>query len=102
MYQYAPQAPQANVYGVPAPATKTCTGFGVTALVTGILGILFAWVPGFGLVLAAVGTVFGGIAVARTRRASVPGKGMAIAGLVMGIVGVVLFALIVIVVAINS
>ncbi|MEX0985351.1 MAG: DUF4190 domain-containing protein [Actinomycetota bacterium] len=53
----------------------------VTALVLGLVGFL---IP---LVLSVMAIVFGGIAINNSNAKGAPGKGMAIAGLVLGIVG---------------
>lgn len=68
-------------------------GFGVTALVLGIVAIFLCWIPIFGLILPILALVFGGIGIYLQN-----GKGMAVAGLVLGIVtfalnmGIMLFA----------
>jgi hypothetical protein len=61
----------------------------VAALVCGIVGIVGGWIPGinyFALVLAILGIVFGAIAL---KSASADKRGMAMAGLVLGIIGTV-------------
>ena len=60
---------------------------GIIALVCGIVSIVMCWVPLVGLVSAIIGIVFGskGMKIAQ-------GKGMAIAGLVTGIIGLILSA----------
>jgi hypothetical protein len=71
----------------------TGTGFGVTALVTGIVGTFLCWIPVFGLPLLAV--VFGSVGLTKTIRGSWnSGKGLDIAGLCLGIVGA-LFAVLI-------
>jgi hypothetical protein len=68
------------------------SGFAVTALVTGIVGLVLSWVPGLDLVLAAVAIVFGSLGWHYAGTRGLAGKGMAIAGLTMGIITVVIFA----------
>lgn len=85
--QYAPQ-PQ---YGYPAPVVIAQTpgnGLGTAGFVTGLLGLIFCWVPVFGLILGVLGIVLGGagMSYARKNRAS---SGLAIAGLVLGIISLV-------------
>jgi hypothetical protein len=63
----------------PAPAAKI--GFGVTALVLGLVGILFCWIPLFGLILPILALIFGGIGIYLQS-----GRGMAVAGLVIGLI----------------
>jgi len=69
------------------------SGFAVTALVTGIVGLVLSWVPGLDLVLAIVAITFGSLGWHYANARSLAGKGMAIAGLVMGIITAVIFAI---------
>ena len=74
-----------------APSPKV--GFGVTALVLGIVAVFLCWIPLFGLILPILAMIFGGIGIYLHN-----GRGMAVAGLVLGIVtfaltmGLMLFA----------
>ena len=86
-----PTIPQSD----PTPTTPTPTppaaaaarnGFGVTALVLGIIGAVFCWIPGLGGGLAVLAVIFGGLGYARARRGEANNPGMAIAGLVLGVV----------------
>ena len=71
--------------GTPPPAAPAAppakVGFGVTALVLGIIAIFLCWIPLFGLILPILALVFGGIGIYLQN-----GKGMAVAGLVLGII----------------
>jgi hypothetical protein len=61
----------------------------IAALVCGIVGIVGGWIPGFNvfaLVLAILGIVFGALAM---KNAAADKKGIATAGLVLGIIGTV-------------
>jgi len=63
-------------------------GMAIAGFVTGILGICF----GFSLLFAILGVVFSAISLKRIRRnPDLGGKGLATAGLVLGIVGVAIF-----------
>lgn len=77
-----PPAP-VSVY-VAAPAQRQTSGFAVASLVLGIL-----WLAGIGSVLA---VVFGAIAIRQINQSGgrQSGKGMAVAGLVLGVVFLVL------------
>lgn len=69
----------------PKNSTPTASSaFSITSLVTGITGLVFIWAPLFGFVLSVLAIIFGGIALKK----QFPSKGMAIAGLITGIVGV--------------
>jgi hypothetical protein len=83
----------------PQPVPAKTQGFSVTALVTGVVGLVFCWVPGLNLTLGVVATVFGALAVRNERRGLTGGKGMAIAGLVTGIITVVIAGTLLIVAA---
>jgi hypothetical protein len=68
--QYA--APQ------PAQAPPKGKGFAITALVLGIVALIFSWVPVFGLILGALAVVFGVVGLLKSSRP------MSIVGLVLG------------------
>ena len=61
-------------------------GTSVAALVCGILGLIFFWIPGLNLVLCLTGLICGIIAVAKGHG----GRGMAITGLVLSIIDCIL------------
>ncbi len=93
-YYYASQTgygetPATSGYGsgyassYPAPSRGT-DGFAIAALVTGILG------------LAIVPLILGILAIARINRSGQDGKGLAIAGIVLGVIGIVGWILIVV------
>jgi len=67
--------------GQPAGAPPVSVGFGVTALVLGIVGVFLFWIPFFGLILPILAVIFGCIGIYRQS-----GRGMAVAGLVIGII----------------
>lgn len=62
------------------------SGVSVAALVCGILGLLFFWVPGVNLGLCLAGVICGIVAMVK----SAGGKGMAITGLVLSIIDCIL------------
>lgn len=81
-YQPGPgPVPYANVMPV---AVYNPTGKAIAGLITGILSIVFCWIPFIGIILGIVGIVTGN----QGRRST--SKGMAMAGLATGIVGIVL------------
>jgi hypothetical protein len=79
---YAPQ----TVF-VQAPA-QPGNGLGVAGFVTGLLGLIFCWVPALGIILALLGVIMGGVGIATGKKkgASI---GLAIAGLVLGIIALI-------------
>lgn len=64
-------------------------GLGVAGMVCGIIGLVFCWVPFFGFILSLLGCIFGGVQLAKIKKDSSKygGKGQAVTGLVLGIVG---------------
>ena len=77
-----PQAPPAySPQYAPAPARPTVDGLAVASMVLGII-----WLWWIGSILA---VIFGGVAIKRINASNgwKTGKGMAIAGLVLGLVG---------------
>ncbi|MDQ1602221.1 MAG: hypothetical protein QOE01_66 [Actinomycetota bacterium] len=92
-YGQAPygQAPQG--YGYP-PQPQPTNGLAVASLVLGIL-----WLFWLGSLLA---VIFGHIALSQIRRRGEGGRGMAIAGLVLGYIGVAFFLLFFVVGAIGA
>lgn len=67
-------------------------GFGTTALVTGVVGLLVAWIPiiGFlGFILGTIAVIFGAIAIFRAHKDHVTSKGLAYSGTILGVVAFV-------------
>jgi hypothetical protein len=93
--QYGPQYPGQQGYGpVFVPATKT-NGFSIASLVLGIL-----WIYWIGSILA---LVFGYVAKSQIDRSGglQSGRGMAIAGIVLGWIGVGILTLVIVLVIIG-
>jgi hypothetical protein len=67
------------------------SGSSITGLVTGIVGLVLCWVPGVGLILGIIGTTFGAIGMRQSRVFGKGGFGMAVAGLVCGILAIIAF-----------
>ena len=81
--QYYGQPVKAVVYDA---VPDQMHGTSVAALVCGILGLLFFWIPGLDLILCLAGLICGIIAVAK----GFGGRGMAITGLVLSIIDCIL------------
>jgi len=64
-------------------------GPSIGGMVCGILSIILWWFPIVGIILGIVGTAISGKAIGAANRGEASGKGMAIAGLVCGIIGIV-------------
>jgi len=74
---------QPHAYGRPSPRN----GLAITSLVLGILALLTCWLTFPGIILGILAVIFGGIGIARGRADRVSNKGMAIAGLITGVLG---------------
>jgi hypothetical protein len=92
----APAPPPLPLYGAPlygapyGPPTGVRNGFGLAALVLGIATVLLFWVPFVGVVLGLLAVVFAVLGRSRVRRAEASNGGVVVAGLVTGLVGLVL------------
>ncbi|WP_037870780.1 DUF4190 domain-containing protein [Streptomyces sp. SPB074] len=64
-------------------------GLAVAALVCGIAAVVLCWTIAGGIILGVLGLVFGIIAMRRSQRTGAPNRGLGIAGLVLGGVGVI-------------
>lgn len=66
-------------------------------MVLGILGLVLCWLPFVGWLCALIGIILGALGMGKAKKVGGAGKGMAIAGLICGIlgllVGVILFVL---------
>jgi hypothetical protein len=86
-------APAKMLFGGVNPDDKPRTdGMSIAAMVCGIVGVLL---PGSGIILSILAIIFGGVGMGRTsRNPELKGKGMAITGLVLGIVGLLVTVLV--------
>jgi len=79
-----------NNYPPPLPPTKT-NGKSITALVLGILSVI---TPYIGLLLGITAIIFASLSFKELKYKNEQGHGLAIAGLVCGIVGTAIYAII--------
>jgi hypothetical protein len=92
-----PNEPQSFTFS-PAPQQYTppkTNGKSIAAMVLGILAIVL---PYIGFLIGIVAIIFASISLKEVKRNQEQGRGMAIAGLVCGIVGTAIYALIILVV----
>ena len=78
---------------------KKTNGFAIAALVNGIVGITLFWTVVLGI-CSLLGVVFGHVSLGQLKTSQEEGRGMAIAGLVLGYVSLGFWALIVIAAAV--
>lgn len=75
------------------PAPPVSNGAAIAALVLGILALVFALLPFtffLGLVCGLTAILLAAVGLRRASRPGVPGRGMAVAGLVTGLLGLVI------------
>src|SRR5579884_4062159 len=96
-YGYQQPAPG---YGYQQPgyyaAQRPGNGIAIAAMVCGIVGLVFCWIPVvdiISIILGALGIVFGFIGNNRARELGGSGRGMAITGIVCGIIAIALSVL---------
>ncbi len=103
--QYPPGQFAPGQYGYPPqyfnPAPVRNNPFAITALVLGIVQFVLGLALVGNIVAAIPAIIFGAIALKQIRLRGERGRGMAIAGLVLGILGVLYFVLIIIVIVIG-
>lgn len=86
MTQQTPVSPH------PAPVTQPSNGLGTAGFVLGLIGLVFSFIPVIGLVawpLVILGIIFSAIGVGRAAKGRATNKGLAIAGLVVSVIGLV-------------
>jgi len=91
MTNYVP--PQGQAYPPPVYYTQPTNGMGVTALVLGIVGLVFSFMPVIGVIawpLVILGVVFGGVGISKAGKMPGTPKGPAIAGLTCSLVGLLI------------
>ncbi|MEF2248341.1 MULTISPECIES: DUF4190 domain-containing protein [unclassified Paenibacillus] len=92
-YQYPPPPPPP--YNL-APMPKT-NNKAIVALVLGILSIM---IPYIGFFIGIVAIIYASLSMKEIKRTNDQGKGLAVAGLVTGIIGTVLYGIILLIVVI--
>ncbi|WP_311137453.1 DUF4190 domain-containing protein [Streptomyces sp. I6] len=79
-------------YGTGGWAPAPANGMGITALVLGIIAVVGFCLYGLGIVLGVLALIFGFVGRARARRGEANNGGMALAGIILGAVGIVVSA----------
>lgn len=90
----APQYPPAAPYGQQQQPPRN--GLGLTGFVLGLVGLLLSFIPFVGIIawpLVIVGLVLSIVGVARASKGIATNKGMAIAGVVLSVLGLVVCVL---------
>lgn len=76
--------------GYPAYGTQKSNGFGVTALVLGILAVVGCVTSFIAVALGIGAVVFGAVGKSKANRGQADNGGMALAGIILGAIGIVL------------
>jgi hypothetical protein len=77
--------------------SKRTSGMAVASLVLGICALVLFWIPWLGFLLGILAIIFGGLALSQIRKEpSLGGQGMAVAGLVCGIIGIAIWLILII------
>jgi hypothetical protein len=64
-------------------------------MVCGIVGLVLFWVPVICWILAILAIIFGGVGIAKANGGA-PNRGMAVAGVVLGIVALALYVIVIV------
>lgn len=81
---------QSYAQGGKAPSN----GLGTAGFVLGLLGLVFFWFPFLGIFLAILGVILSGVGISSGKKTGA-GTGLAIAGLVLGLVALIPLILII-------
>lgn len=90
---YSPVLPNNQPQDSNTPAGKS--GFAIAGFVLGILGLILTLITGFPFLMGSLAVIFSAVGLGETQKGK-EGKGMATAGLILGILSIVLFWTIVI------
>ena len=73
-----------------SPLAQPRNGFGVAALVLGVLAVVLSWTVIGGIVLGILAVIFGVLGRGRARRGEATNGGFSVAGIVLGAVGLII------------
>ena len=75
--------------GYSPPPAEPKNGFGITALILAIIGLVLCWSVAGGIVLGVCAVIFGFLGRGRVKRGEADNGGVAIAGIALGFVSIV-------------
>ena len=93
---YPPAGYGQGPYGPAGYGPRPQNGLGTAGMVLGIIGLVFFWNPVLCVILSVLAVIFGGVGLSRARQGTATNRGTAMAGLVMGIVGLGLLLLLIV------
>jgi Domain of unknown function (DUF4190) len=87
---YSGYSPQPQPYsGYPTPGVAPKNGLGIASLIVAILALLSSWTIAGGIILGLAALIIGFVARGRVKRGEATNGGVAIAGIVLGALGLV-------------
>jgi Domain of unknown function (DUF4190) len=86
---YPPPPPQPYSGFTPPPPVEPKNGLGIATLVIAIVGLVFCWSVFGGIILGLCAVIIGFVARGRVKRGEATNGGVAIAGIVLGFLGIV-------------
>ncbi|MER8046376.1 DUF4190 domain-containing protein [Streptomyces sp. NPDC094032] len=94
-YGYPPASPYPSygaAYGQPGWQQQPSNGMGTTAMVLGIIAVAGFCMYGLGIILGVLALIFGIIGMKKANRGEATNRGMALAGVVLGSIGILVSA----------
>lgn len=76
--------------GYGAPMRRARNGFGIAALILGLLALVLSWTIIGGIVLGLLALILGMLGRARVKRGEATNGGLSVAGIVLGIIGLLI------------
>jgi Domain of unknown function (DUF4190) len=77
-------------FGYGAPSVRPRNGFGIAALVLGLLALVLSWTIIGGIVFGILALIFGLLGRARAKRGESTNGGLSVAGVVLGVIGLLI------------
>jgi hypothetical protein len=77
-------------FGYGAPPVRPRNGFGIAALVLGLLALVLSWTIIGGIVFGILALIFGLLGRARAKRGESTNGGLSVAGVVLGVIGLLI------------
>lgn len=97
--EFTPAPQQAPAYNMqnnnPGYQPTPSSALAIASLILGVVGLLSGWLV-FGGVLGLVGVILGIVALVKVKKGTASGKGMAIGGIVTGVLGMIVAAVVLI------
>jgi hypothetical protein len=76
--------------GYSVPLTRPRNGFGIAALVLGLLALVLSWTIIGGIVFGITALIFGLLGWARVKRGEATNGGLSVAGVILGLIGLLI------------